>query len=928
LDSSPLPLICSAEASLPLFLENPFSGIPTVKDMYFTRNNSTTETRYQVILEAAGIPPATPKSRYAWTLHSDGHWLVVRDPEIVSPDQGWKLHISAHIYSAEAVLERVLPVLIAAQACFKVASSPQQLIKLNQGEGGLSQVGKFMTVYPLDEAQSVTLAVGLDEATRGLSGPIVATDRPLTLGSLIHYRYGGFSGTTYFQTPMGLLQASIITPDGDVVPDRRALMYLPPAWAEDPFEKAGVAQPLPKRSSLINKRYLPMTTLHRSARSTVYLAFDILGGKGCVLKEVSHEVSLRTGHIPTSEGLRQEAKILQILAPDSRFPTLFDSFEENGYLYLVMEDVVGKTIETVVAEYRNQCTRVPQHLMLRWAIELADILDYIHAKGYVYRDLKSANVIVAPDGHLRLIDFDLTTLIRTMPLSPGSGTQGYMSPQQSANGSASLADDIYSFGALLYLFATGAESSRAPTLTDLFSRHPLLLNPVLDESIVEVMKICLAADPAQRYATITELKAVLQTIHGSEVDRIPDIGNSRVVVPDGSYYRLRAEALGETLLKTALPRLNGEGLLWLSQHGTAAGMYSRDINSGTGGALLAVLEMATATDDPRYAEAARKGAKWLMVAPVPKGSVVPGLYVGESGRVLLYWRTGEHLNDDHWRDVADHHSHRVAELPHECPDIFNGSAGRLRTHLRLWQRGQSSVQLKYARTAGRAILNTATVEPNGDTYWTIPQGFDSLSGHTYLGYAHGAAGIADALLDLYKIDDSSHLQQAIGGTAAWLQRHAMPTPFDPQGVAWGNEVGHAISPSFWCHGGTGIGHFFLRAGLAGIVPDGIEWAERAAHGMIWGTRWSTPPQCHGLAGNIDFLLNLYLVTGNAQYYREALNFGALLDAFGIEKEGNLAWSSESPTVFTPDYMVGFAGVVTTLLRLADPKLPHPLHPLY
>lgn len=896
--------------------------------MYFTRNDSTTETRYQAILEGAGISPATTESRYGWTLHSDGHWLVVRDPEIASPDQGWKLHISAHIYSAETVLERVLPVLIAERACFKVASTPHQLIKLNQGEGGLSQVGKFMTVYPLNEAQSVSLAVALDEATKGLSGPMVATDRPLTPGSLIHYRYGGFSGTTYFQTPMGLLQASIITPDGSVVPDRRALMYLPPAWADDPFEKAGVAQPLPTRQSFIRKRYLPMTTLHRSARSTVYLAFDILDGKGCVLKEVRHEVSLGPGHVPTSEGLRHEQKVLQSLAPDPRFPTLFDSFEENGYLYLVMEDVVGKTIETVVADYRNQCTRLPQQVMLQWASELADMLDYIHAKGYVYRDLKSSNVIVAPDGHLRLIDFDLTTPIGTMPLSPGSGTQGYMSPQQSANGIATIADDIYSLGALLYLFATGAESSRAPTLTDLFTRHPLLLNPALHESIVEVMKRCLAADPTQRYATITELKAVLQTLYDSVVDITPNIGTSRVAVPDGAYYRFRAEALGETLLRTALPRLNGEGLLWFSQHGTAAGMYSRDINSGTGGALLAVLEMAEATGDPRYAEAAHKGATWLTAAPVPKGSVVPGLYVGEAGRVFLYGRTGAQLNDDHWRDVATQHSHNLAELPHECPDIFNGSAGRLRTHLGLWKSGQSPAQLEYVRIAGSAIMNAATVEPNGDTYWTIPQGFDSLSGHTYLGYAHGAAGIADALLDLHKVEESPSLHHAIAGAAAWLQRQAVPTPFDPQGVAWGNEVGHAISPSFWCHGGTGIGHFFLRAGLAGIVPDGIEWAERAAHGMIWGTRWATPPQCHGLAGNIDFLLNLYLVTGNLHYYREALNFGALLDAFGIEKEGHLVWSSESPTVFTPDYMVGFAGVVTTLLRLADPTFSHPLHPLY
>lgn len=895
--------------------------------MYFTQQEVAIDRRYQAIVEAAGIPPATNDLMYGWRLHADGHWLVVRDPALSSPDQGWKLHVSAHLYSAELVLERVLPILIAARACFKVAYTPHQLNSLNHGEGGLSQVGKFITIYPIHDAQSVELAVALDEATRGLPGPMVATDRPLTAGSLVHYRYGGFSGTTYLQTPMGQLHASIIAPDGSHVADRRALMYLPPAWAQDPFEQAGVADPLPKGKAKIRNRYLLMTTLHRSARSTVYLALDIQAGRGSVLKEVRHEASLGPMDAPASGGLQREGEVLKILAPDPRFPTLYDSFEENGRWYLAMEDVVGKTIETVITDYRNSCSRLPQSLMLQWAIELADILAYIHAKGYVYRDLKSANVVVAPDGHLRLIDFDLTTPIGAMPYSPGSGTRGYMSLQQATREAAAIADDVYSFGALFYMIATGTESSRAPDVMNLLTRAPLLLNPALDERIVAIIEKCLAVEPQQRYQTMAELKPLLHALQTTLVERSPALGELRLEVPTAAYYRTRAEALGNSMIATALPRLDGQGLLWLSQHGTAAGMYSRDINSGTGGALLAILDLADATDDIRYDEAARKGAAWLKAAPIPSGVTVPGLYVGEAGRVFLFWRTGERLNDDEWRNEAVRRSRLVATLPHDSPDIFNGSAGRLRTHLRIWKDSGAAEQLGYAHEAAAALLKAATIEPNGDTHWMIPEGFENLSGHTYFGYAHGAAGIADSLLDLYQVAPSLPVREAIHGTAQWLQRHATPTPFDAYGVAWGNGVGEAIAPAFWCHGGVGIGQFLLRAGVAGIVPDGIEWAERAAHGMVWGTRWSTPTQCHGLAGNIDFLLNLYLVTNNDKYYREALGFAALLDAFGIEEGGVLAWSSESPTVFTPDYMVGYAGVVTTLLRLATPEFPHPLHPL-
>jgi hypothetical protein len=68
------------------------------------------------------------------------------------PEQDWKLHASADPTSAEAVLRRALPVLLAEDAGFKVVTSVPQLALLNNGMAGLSQVGKFITVYPKDNA--------------------------------------------------------------------------------------------------------------------------------------------------------------------------------------------------------------------------------------------------------------------------------------------------------------------------------------------------------------------------------------------------------------------------------------------------------------------------------------------------------------------------------------------------------------------------------------------------------------------------------------------------------------------------------------------------------------------------------------------------------------------------------------------------------
>jgi hypothetical protein len=138
------------------------------------------------------------------------------------------------VRSAAEVLERALPVLAREGVAFKVAVSVGAVAALNEGEAGLDQVGKFLTVYPRDDAQAVRLAVALDEATRVLAGPRVSTDRPLRRASLVHYRYGAFTA------------------------ERE------PAPPEiDPFVAAGVAEADERRP--IAGRYVLVSTLHRSA---------------------------------------------------------------------------------------------------------------------------------------------------------------------------------------------------------------------------------------------------------------------------------------------------------------------------------------------------------------------------------------------------------------------------------------------------------------------------------------------------------------------------------------------------------------------------------------------------------------------------------------------------------------------------------------
>jgi lantibiotic modifying enzyme len=214
---------------------------------------------------------------------------------------------------------------------------------------------------------------------------------------------------------------------------------------------------------------------------------------------------------------------------------------------------------------------------------------------------------------------------------------------------------------------------------------------------------------------------------------------------------------------------------------------------------------------------------------------------------------------------------------------------------------------------------------DGMVRWVMPPGFDKMSGHAYLGYAHGAAGVADVLLDLFETSQEETFRLAAQAAGRWLAHLSVPTLDDANGLNWPEVEGGAASQCFWCHGAAGIGRFWLHAAGIEAIPGAAGIAAAAARTVAHGARWIGPTQCHGLAGNIEYLLDIFQATGDETYWDEARSLARLLEAFAVERDGMLVWPSESPTVYTPDYLVGYAGVAMCLLRLSDPHhRPHQL----
>ncbi|HVA89668.1 MAG TPA: class IV lanthionine synthetase LanL [Chloroflexota bacterium] len=875
-----------------------------------------------VLREIIGESPDAPSWRIEGADDPDAVWIRCHPRQGMPPNQGWKLHVSAGLYSAETVMRQAIPVVLREGAHFKAAASSRKLASLNQGEFGPTQVGKFITIYPCDDAQALRLALALDEATRGLRGPAAPTDRALRAGSLVHYRYGAF-GSRLMQLPSGEIVHTILGPGGASQPDRRVMGFTAPDWAANPFATLRLVDEPDPTCKLIGRRYMQLALLHQSPRGAVWLAVDIQEVRRCVLKQTYRDALLNHEGRDATDFTRHEAEILTLLAPDPRFPRMYDLLEDSGDLFLAIEDVSGGSLERHITEHFGAGATVPTAEIVRWGQVLAGTLGAMHERGLVHRDLKPSNVMISATGEPRLIDFEMAygSAIAKPPM--GKGTRGYISPRQDRLDSPEPADDIYSLGALLYFAATLADPSRSPDPFALPARPPALLNPAIDPALADIITRCLDPDPANRYRSMAEVAEALGAI--APTPRLAPATGEGVGIDSGltarerEDYRRSARRLGDTLCQVARPLPNAPGSVWHSAHHFAGGIPARDLNSGTAGALLALAELVLVFNDREHRAMLAAGAEGLINASRFEGAPLAGLLVGESGVGAALLRVGQALGDSQLIDAAIRQSRWVSTLPFASPDFYNGAAGRVLFHLLLWDYTGDREHLVHARAAGDSLLSTMAVTDHGAVYWPFPEEYGGLGKGHYIGYAHGAAGIADSLLDLFEATGEERFATPAIRAAHWLAGQAAPTAGDESGLAWSGLVGETPTTPFWCHGAAGVGRLFLHAARLGLMPDAARIAEGAARSTARHARWANPTQCHGLSGNIEFLLDCYQTTRKEVWLTEARSLAKLLQAFAMERKGDLYYPSEFPHTFTPDYLVGFAGVAVCLLRLAQPR---------
>lgn len=837
-------------------------------------------------------------------------WVEVVNTAVAPREQGWKIHVSATIHSVLDVLRAIAPTLKAYCASFKVCRNFTDVRFLNSGDAGLSQIGKVITVYPNNDEQMVELAFQLNKLTAGLSGPRIRYDRPLSPGSLVHYRFGSFGQLTY-QDITGEIKLAIKTPDGDLTEDDR-LNLNPPPWAIDPFNEAGYYLPEDPQNLVLSGRYLCLGQIYRSAKGCVLLAEDMEtdDSRQVVIKQAHRNIFPDGGKVDSISMLRNEMGILSRLQGYHCIPKIFDDFEQNGDYFIVLECIEGIDLRQYVSTRSYSGCYFSEQDIVNWGLHICAIVHLLHSNNIIHRDLKPGNFILTDENAIKLLDFELAfdSLLANSNFAV-MGTRGYYSPQQMSGASPSISDDVFGLGALLYYLATNCDPSLAAREWGYDDRWIDEINSDVQPALQMIIKKCLEFDPNLRYSSVEDVARDLSSIPLSS-DKPRQICNT-ITTQHPPYITL---ALNIGAYACSIAREDPAGMKWISEHKYSYGVAPRDINVGASGIGLFLIDLYTVTNENAFKDTALKACDWLLSAHHRAGNFLPGLYVGESGVGMFTLLVGITLQSDYHIQHSIKIADQVYEYLPSSPDLFNGLAGCGMYLLILSEVTGNDAILGKAVDIGERLIKMAESHDD-ECSWVIPSGYGSLSHSKCIGFAHGAAGIGYFLIELFEATGHEKFREVAVKTATFILRNGKPVLNDGTGTNWPDTVGGDIQSLFWCHGAAGVVRFFTR--LYEICRDSayLDAAKKAGLLVANGGRWLNPTQCHGLSGNIECLLDLYWATNDHIWQSQARHLAKIMIAQSVEQNGFIVWPSEEPTIITPDFMVGYSGVGECLLRL-------------
>lgn len=266
-----------------------------------------------------------------------------------------------------------------------------------------------------------------------------------------------------------------------------------------------------KANTVLMARYKIMGVAGGGGMGTVYQARDTHFPEAkrlVAIKEMQTPGSDSSLRATTLATFRREANILATLNHPA-IPQIYDFFDTNDRAYVIMEYINGSDLEMLLSKTRE----LPIDKVIEWAIELCDVLDYLHShqpSPIVFRDMKPANIMIDSRGRVRLIDFGIAKVFEQNKKHTMIGTEGYSAPEQ-YRGDVTTLSDIYGLGATLHQILTRKDPRLEPPFS--FNERPIAdFNPNAPTALIAVIEKSLETEPANRFQSCQAMKAALVSI--------------------------------------------------------------------------------------------------------------------------------------------------------------------------------------------------------------------------------------------------------------------------------------------------------------------------------------------------------------------------------------------------------------------------------
>lgn len=271
-------------------------------------------------------------------------------------------------------------------------------------------------------------------------------------------------------------------------------------------------QMLPSGTVLQN-RYAVENVLGVGGMSLVYRGRDLRFKdviRSCAIKEMFQSTPDSNTRMLTLKNFERESGLLATLSHNA-IPKVYDFFEENGKIYLIMELIAGRDLEATLDQVKAP---IAEQRAGSWALQICDVLHYLHShtpEPIIFRDMKPSNVIVTPEDRIILIDFGIARIFQqNQRKGTMIGTEGYAPPEQ-YRGVADPRGDVYALGATLHHLLTNIDPRTETPFT--FHERPIRqVNPEVSAEMEAVVMSALEYDPTQRPQSAAEFKALLQSI--------------------------------------------------------------------------------------------------------------------------------------------------------------------------------------------------------------------------------------------------------------------------------------------------------------------------------------------------------------------------------------------------------------------------------